>query len=73
VRAHRDLAAACVPCLDDEWAKIVARCAEAKTEACERLSQVESAYRRLREAQEVWIQSLRGQIAKLDMQIATPR
>lgn len=58
---------------DDEWAKIVARCAEAKSEASERVGQVESAYRRLREAQEAWIQSLRGQIAKLDLQIATPR
>jgi hypothetical protein len=58
---------------DDEWAKIVTRCAEAKTEASERVSHVESAYRRLREAQEAWIQSLRGQIAKLDLQIAAPK
>lgn len=58
---------------DDEWATIVARCAEAKMEASERVSQVASAYRRLREAQDAWIQSLRGQIAKLDLQIATPR
>ena len=57
---------------DDEWARIVARCAEAKIEASERVSQVESDYRRLREAQEGWIQSLRGQIAKLDLQIAAP-
>lgn len=58
---------------DDEWAKIVARCAEAKIEAAERVSQVESAYRHLRKAQEAWTHSLRGQIAKLDLQIATPR
>lgn len=57
---------------DDEWAKIVARCSEAKIEASERVSQVASAYRCLREAQDVWTQSLRGQIAKLDLQIATP-
>jgi len=58
---------------DDEWSDIVVRCAEAKIEAAERVSRVESTYRHLREAQEAWIQSLRSQIAKLDLQIATPR
>jgi len=58
---------------DDEWARIVARCAEAKLEASQRVGEVQAAYSALREAQESWVQSLRGQIAKLDLQIAAPR
>lgn len=58
---------------DDEWAKIIARCAEAKIEASQRVGEVQAAYRALREAHEKWVQSLRGQIAKLDLQIAMPR
>lgn len=58
---------------NDEWAKIVARCAEAKIEASQRVRDVRGAYRELREAQERWIRSLRRQIAKLDLQIAGPR
>jgi hypothetical protein len=58
---------------DAEWATIEARCAAAKIEATERVSDVERAYRALREAQQHWVQSLRSQIAKLDLQIAAPR
>ena len=58
---------------DDEWAGIEARCAEAKVEASERVSDVQAAYRVLGEAQQQWVQSLRAQIARLDLQIATPR
>jgi len=58
---------------DGEWARIVARCAEAKIEASQRVSEVQAAYRELREAQETWVQSLRRQVAGLDLQIATPR
>lgn len=58
---------------DDEWVRIVARCAEAKLEASQRVGEVQAAYSALREAQESWVQSLRGQIAKLDLQIAAPR
>lgn len=56
-----------------EWTKIVARCAEAKIEASQCVGEVEQAYRALREAQDKWVQSLRGQIAKLDLQIAAPQ
>ncbi|WP_132314266.1 hypothetical protein [Martelella mediterranea] len=58
---------------DDEWARIVARCAEAKLEASQRVVELQAAYSALREAQESWVQSLCGQIAKLDLQIAAPR
>ena len=58
---------------DDEWVTVVARCAQAKIEASVRVGEVETAYRKLREAQQRWVQSLRAQIAKLDLQIATPR
>jgi hypothetical protein len=58
---------------DAEWEKIVAQCAAAKIEASQRVSEANSAYRELRLAQEAWIQSLRAQIAKLDLQIASPR
>lgn len=54
---------------DEEWAKIEARCAEAKIEASSRVSAVSTAYRALTNAQEAWVQSLRAQIAKLDRQI----
>ena len=57
---------------DDEWEKITARCAAAKIEAADRVGEMQSAYRHLREAQSSWVRSLRGQIAKLDLQIATP-
>lgn len=56
---------------DDEWARIVARCAEAKIEAAERVGQAEAAYRALCGAQEAWIQSLRSQLARLDRQITS--
>lgn len=58
---------------DEAWAEIKARCVAAKVEASERIGDVEQAYRSLREAQQYWVQSLRSQIAKLDLQIATPR
>lgn len=58
---------------DTEWARIVARCAAAKIEAAERVSETQASYSRLRSAQERWTQTLRDQIAKLDLQIATPR
>ncbi len=55
---------------DDEWAKIVARCAEAKVEAAERVSAVTAARTALKEAQQDWVRSLRHQIAKLDREIS---
>lgn len=58
---------------DEAWAEIEARCAAAKVEATKRISDVERVYRALREAQRHWVQSLRSQIAKLDLQIAAPR
>jgi hypothetical protein len=58
---------------DDEWAKIVARCAQAKVEASYCVGEVEAAYRTLQDAQQQWVQSLRGQIAELDLQIASPK
>lgn len=58
---------------DEEWARIVARCAEAKLEAGERVGEVRAAYRALTAAQQAWVQSLRSQIAKLDLQIAATR
>lgn len=69
---HNDQNGEDYSCSDDEWARIVARCAEAKIEASEQVSEVESAYRALRATHEMWVQSLRGQIAKLDLQIAAP-
>ena len=56
---------------NEEWAEIEARCATAKIEASSRVSEVSKAYRALTEAQEVWVRSLRGQIAKLDRQIVS--
>lgn len=58
---------------DDEWVKIIARCAAAKIEVSQRVNEVDKAYEALRAVQDKWIQSLRGQIAKLDLQIAEPR
>ena len=55
---------------DDEWAAIVARCAEAKTEAAEKVSALGAAYGALRDAQDEWVGSLRSQIAALDQSIA---
>lgn len=58
---------------DHEWAAILARCVEAKDEASLRVSNVEASYRRLREAQDAWVLSLRRRIAKLDSQIASAK
>jgi hypothetical protein len=58
---------------DDDWAKIVARCAQAKIEVAEQVGEVQSAYRKLRDAQNAWIQTLRGKLAKLDLQIAAQK
>lgn len=58
---------------DDEWARILERCAVAKIEAAARVSETQAAYRRLRSAQERWAQTVRDQIAELDLQIAAPR
>lgn len=55
---------------DGDWDKIVARCAKAKIEATDRVSQVARAYRELQDAQQARVQSLRRQIAILDLQIA---
>ena len=58
---------------EDEWAEIEARCAAAKKEALEQVGEVDGAYRKLQEAQQRWVRSLRSQIAKLDLQIAAPQ
>lgn len=58
---------------NDEWDRIVARCAAAKIEASQRVGDVQVAYGALCKAQEKWVRSLREQIAKLDLQIAGPR
>ncbi|WP_066661363.1 MULTISPECIES: hypothetical protein [unclassified Sphingomonas] len=58
---------------DEAWAEIEARCDAAKVEATERVGEVEQALRVLRGAQQQWVQSLRSQIARLDLQIAAPR
>lgn len=58
---------------DDEWAEILSRCAAAKIEAAERVSDAQIAYLQLTKAQNVWAQSLRGRIAKLDLQIAAAK
>ena len=55
---------------DDEWARIV--CAQAKIDTSERVTEVTAAYRGLPEARRQSIQSLRSQIARLDLQIASP-
>jgi hypothetical protein len=57
---------------DARWKQILARCDEAKMEVAARVSELESAYRELCQAQQVWVRSLRNQIAKLDLQIAAP-
>ncbi|GHC97278.1 type II secretion system protein [Novosphingobium pokkalii] len=58
---------------DEAWAEIEARCAAARVEAGERVAEAERALGVLRGAQQQWIQSLRSQIARLDLQIATLR
>ncbi len=58
---------------DAEWAQILERCAAAKIEAAARVSETQAAYRHLRSAQDRWAQTLRDQIAKLDLHIAAPR
>jgi hypothetical protein len=55
---------------DDEWAEILARCAQAKIDASQRVCDVQAAYGALVEAQRQWVRSLRTQIAQLDSQIA---
>lgn len=57
----------------EEWQKIVDRCAAAKIEASDRIGDVDSAYRDLERAQQARIDALRAQIAKLDIEIASPR
>jgi hypothetical protein len=58
---------------DEKWVEIVARCAEAKLEAADKVATVGTAYGDLREAQGAWTKMLRTQIAKLDQQIAAAR
>jgi hypothetical protein len=58
---------------DDEWARILARCDEAKREASGAVSETAAAYRKLREAQDQWVHVLRRQIAAMDRQISQPR
>jgi len=58
---------------DAEWASILARCAAAKLEAPERVSDAEAAFRQLKQAQSVWANSLRSRIAILDLQIAAAK
>ena len=58
---------------DETWAEIEARCDAAKVEATERVGEVERALRVLRGAQQQWVQSLRSQIARLDLQIVAAR
>jgi hypothetical protein len=57
---------------DADWAEILARNAVAKVEASKRVSEVDVAYRQLQDAPQQWVQSLRSQIARLDLQIAAP-
>lgn len=58
---------------DEEWAEIEVGCAQAKIDASARIREVGIAYRALQEAQQKWVQSLRAQIVRLDLQIASPR
>jgi ABC-type nickel/cobalt efflux system permease component RcnA len=55
---------------DPEWAEVLARCEQAKIDASARVSDVGAAYRKLQEAQQRWVRSLRSKIARLDSQIA---
>lgn len=57
---------------DEQWAEILADHHKAKTDAAARVSDVQRAYRALKDAQQHWTQSLRGRIAKLDLEIAEP-
>jgi hypothetical protein len=56
---------------DQAWAEILARCAEAKIEAADRVSDVQQAYGELHAAQQAWVRSLRTQIARLDQKITS--
>jgi len=57
---------------DDEWAKFRARCAAAKIEASDRVSDVRRAYTSLVDVQQAWVRTLRSRIAKLDLHIVDP-
>jgi len=57
---------------DEKWAEILADHQKAQTDAAARVADVQRAYRALQDAQQLWTQSLRGRIAKLDLEIAEP-
>ena len=54
---------------DEGWAEILLRNSAAKVEAAERVSEVDAAYRQLQDVQQNWVQSLRKQLARLDLRI----
>jgi hypothetical protein len=55
---------------DEDWAKVLAECAQAKIDAASKVKDVQRAYRNLATAQQTWVQSLRTRIARLDLTIA---
>ena len=55
---------------DEEWGRIVARCAQAKIDAADKVARARTAHRTLKTAQDRWSRSLRDQIAALDRAIA---
>ena len=55
---------------DEDWAKVLADCAQAKIDAAAKVGNVQRAYRDLTTAQQAWVQSLRTRIARLDLIIA---
>lgn len=55
----------------EKWEEIVERCAAAKIEASSRINDMDSAYRALKRAQQNWVDALRRQIAKLDIEIVS--
>jgi len=57
---------------DDEWANILARCAAAKIDADQHVSEVETAYLKLTQAQQRCVRSLRAKIAGLDFHVSAP-
>ncbi|MAM41439.1 MAG: hypothetical protein CL949_23715 [Erythrobacter sp.] len=55
---------------DEEWGRIVARCAQAKIDAADKVARARTAHHTLKTAQDRWSRSLRDQIAALDRAIA---
>jgi hypothetical protein len=68
--AHNDQSGEDYAIPQDEWEAILQKSTDAKTLASSRVHEARTAFRALKTAQGQWIESLRSQIARLDLGIA---